>query len=182
MNVSLQKSRAKLSAVLLLTSFLGGCGYHFSEGSSGSSAAWRHTHVRVEGPGARNDPLLARALRQNLENRLGLAFPDAGRADDGKNTEKRELVIHLELAERSMHLEDRTGLADQYQISLRAQPQLMVGGTPAKPGFPQVKGVVIYNELRTVTASQAARDQAALEAMNQLAEEMMAVLDDPCCW
>ncbi|MBF0155334.1 MAG: hypothetical protein HQL64_16485 [Magnetococcales bacterium] len=156
---------------ILLACVLSGCGYRFSEANPDLTPAWRHTRIRVEGPGAKSDPLLAGALRLNLEKRLGVA--SSGESAGG---EQRELVVRLEAVERSMHLGDRSGLADQYQIMLRAQPHLTVNGTAVKPGYPQVKGVVVYNELRTVTASQAARDQATTEAANQLTEELVALL------
>ncbi|MBF0137935.1 MAG: hypothetical protein HQL65_17020 [Magnetococcales bacterium] len=166
--------REKLSSRVLF-SWLGlwlivlvqGCGYRFSGDESGSIPALRHARIRVEGAGAWHDPLMARLLRQNLETRLGIE-PVSG--------ERPELVVRLDPVERIMHLEDRSGRADQYRITVQAQPQLIVGGKPVVPGYPLVKGVVVYNELRAVTASQSAREQAVSEALNQLTEELTAVM------
>ncbi|MBF0426796.1 MAG: hypothetical protein HQL66_13355 [Magnetococcales bacterium] len=160
--------------ILWLTLMLPGCGYQVGPIAPSANSDWQQTTVRIEGLGAKQDPLLAEALRQGVARQLGCDGTPVSASAPTKP--HRELVIRLEPVERALHLEDRTGLADQYQIRLRAQPRLLVDGNPGKPGYPEAKSVVIYNELRTVSASQAAREQATREALTQLVDALAMLL------
>ncbi|MBF0624419.1 MAG: hypothetical protein HQL82_06385 [Magnetococcales bacterium] len=165
----------------LLAGLLAACGYHFPGDlpERGFSPELRHARIRVEGPGRQSDPLMARVLRQRLEQRLRGADEEASAmaaTTSASPTDKVRLVIVMEPPLRELHLEDRRGQADQYRITIRAQPRLVIDGQASTTTFPWVEGKTTYSELRAVTASRATREQAVTDALNQLADALAAVL------
>ncbi|MBF0127678.1 MAG: hypothetical protein HQM02_10765 [Magnetococcales bacterium] len=160
---------------LLLCSWLvGGCGYRFPAERTISSehGRWTQTVLTVEGvkSGLRSDAVLTRILDEILVTRMG-PFAPARSADD-----PRRLRVTLDEVKRDLILEDNSGRANQYRVTITAQPVLELEGKPRVPGYAMVKGMATYYEPASGTASRAARIRAETEAMNQLADSLVAVL------
>ncbi|MBF0273205.1 MAG: hypothetical protein HQL98_14235 [Magnetococcales bacterium] len=167
-------TRAGLSGVLLLL-LVSGCGYRFPADRMSDNqehGRWGKTVLTVEGvqKGVRADAVLTRLLDEILVTRMG---PFAtGRSV----TDPRRLRVRLNAITRDLILEDSSGRANQYRVTITARPELEVDGKPQKPGYPLVKGMATYYEPSSGTASRAARMRAETEAMNQLADSLVAVL------
>lgn len=151
-----------------------GCGYRFPADrlTTAEHGRWNATVLTVEGvkTGLRSDAVLTRILNENLTVRMGPFAP--GRSID----DPRRLRVRLEAVTRDLILEDSSGRANQYRVTITAQPILELEGKVQVPGYPFVKGVATYYEPSSGTASRAARIRAETEAMNQLADALVAVL------
>ncbi|MBF0294159.1 MAG: hypothetical protein HQL96_03140 [Magnetococcales bacterium] len=181
-----------LVCLALLGGGIPGCGYRFpgERGAETSSGRWAQTVLTVEGvkPKSqhrkdseslalfqeaglqRQDAVLTRILDNILTTRMG-PFAQATSAK-----EARRLRVQLDAVTRDLILEDRSGRANQYRITITARPILEENGKTIEPGYPLVKGVATYYEPASGTASQAARLRAQTEAMNQLADSLVALL------
>ncbi len=157
-----------LAMVLLLTLLPAGCGYHFPGSRQATRQTWEGTILKVNGRGAVEDPRLAHILREKLIQRLGLSRQTT--ANPGQTT----LHIGLSSIQRSLLLEDRTGRADQYRVTIEAQPHLTGRKAPTK--YPLVKGIASYYEPRSGASIQATRNRAENEALNELVDSLSAVL------
>ncbi|MEO5333695.1 MAG: LPS assembly lipoprotein LptE [Magnetococcus sp. YQC-5] len=161
-------------AVLLLWSCsVMGCGYRFpAERNAITRDHWSQTYLTVEGGQSilRSDGILTRVLDELLTTRLG-PF-----ATTPPSKDQRHLRVRLDAVDYALILEDKSGRANQYRVTVTAQPTLEVDGKPLTPGYPSVKGATTYYEPSSGTASQAARSRAATEAMNQLADNLAALL------
>jgi outer membrane lipopolysaccharide assembly protein LptE/RlpB len=159
-----------LGVILLL----GACGYRFPGQDPVKTAALpelENAVVQVEGPGTKERPLLARTLKHKMESRLGLP----GRAGSGSGD---TAVLRLEMASvaRQLKLEDREGRADQYEITIAAQPTLLVDGKEHPTKLPRTKGVSTYYELHEAVPSRTTRYRAEEEAIDDLVDALIAVL------
>ncbi len=165
-----------LSIGLLLASVITGCGYRFPAERSTTSehGRWTQTVLTVEGvkTGLRSDAVLTRILNQNLTTRMGPFAPSHSSKDP------KRLKVRLDAVNRDLILEDSTGRANQYRVTITAQPTLEINGKAQTPNYPTVKGVATYYEPTSGTASRAARIRAETEAMNQLADALVAILAD----
>ncbi|MBF0165489.1 MAG: hypothetical protein HQM01_13495 [Magnetococcales bacterium] len=158
----------------LLLLVISGCGYRFPADRIATQEhnRWEKTVLTVEG--VKNelhaDTLLTRMLNELLTTRMG-PFAQARSATDPKR-----LRIRLNAVNRELILEDKSGRANQYRITLTAQPIQEQDGKPAEPAYPQAKGVATYYEPSSGTASRAARMRAETEALHQLADALVALL------
>ncbi|MBF0126015.1 MAG: hypothetical protein HQM02_02285 [Magnetococcales bacterium] len=159
---------------LLVAWMIGGCGYRFpaDRNANDQHGRWAQTHLTVEGVKTtlRSDAVLTRILDNILTTRMG-PF-----ASSPALKEARRLRVRLDTVNRDLILEDSSGRANQYRMTITAQPMLEMDGKVTEPGYPSVKGVATYYEPASGTASQAARIRAETEAMNQLADALVAVL------
>ncbi|MBF0191040.1 MAG: hypothetical protein HQL99_07800 [Magnetococcales bacterium] len=166
-------TRAGLSGLLMVW-LLSGCGYRFpaERMNNQEHGRWEQTVLTVEGVhnGVRADAVLTRMLDEILVTRMG-PFATARSA-----TDPRRLRVRLDAVNRDLILEDSSGRANQYRVTITARPELEVDGKPRKPGYPLVKGVATYYEPSSGTASRAARMRAETEAMHQLADSLVALL------
>ncbi|MBF0163324.1 MAG: hypothetical protein HQL97_13055 [Magnetococcales bacterium] len=177
-------ARAGLTAALLALSLLAGCGYRFpgERLSSAEPGRWTKTVLVVEDVSqlkerdkikvkSRADAVLTRILHENLSTRMGPFASGSSSAEGSKR-----LRVQLEAVNRDLVLEDSSGRANQYRVMFTAHPILEVDGKPQEPGYPAVKGAATYYEPSSGTASHAARMRAETEAMNQLADALVALL------
>ncbi|MBF0180492.1 MAG: hypothetical protein HQM03_10765 [Magnetococcales bacterium] len=180
-----------LACLALLGGGISGCGYRFpgERGPEAGSGRWAQTALTVEGVKStphrkdtealtrfqeaglqRQDAVLTRILDNILTTRMGPFAPATS------SQEARRLRVQLDAVTRDLILEDRSGRANQYRITITARPILEENGKAVEPGYPLVKGVATYYEPASGTASQAARLRAQTEAMNQLADSLVALL------
>jgi outer membrane lipopolysaccharide assembly protein LptE/RlpB len=156
--------------LILVTTFIAGCGgYHFPGDPVERSAIWKGTSLKIDGEGQKKHPILAQILKGKLANRLGISAKNIETSDDG-----RILHIDLGLPERTLVLEDQSGRADQYQITIQAKPTIT--GDENNISYPTVRGRTTYYELRASATTQTARNSAQTEALNNLADTLVAVL------
>ncbi|NGZ07352.1 MAG: hypothetical protein G8237_13465 [Magnetococcales bacterium] len=154
---------------------LAGCGYQFPAerlAESQTASHWTHTLLNVENSpgGPRMEATLARVLEERLRTRLG-PF-----ASTRTSETTQRLTVHLDSVQRELLLEDRSGRANQYRITLTARPVVEQDGKPRSPAYPAIKGVATYYESNSGTATQAARNQAENEALGQLTEALISLL------
>ncbi|MBF0418268.1 MAG: hypothetical protein HQL86_08475 [Magnetococcales bacterium] len=174
------KTRTRLSAALLTLALLAGCGYRFpGDVVTSEQGRWTQTVLIVEDVTqikdklkvkSRSDAVLTRILHENLNTRMG-PFATVSSAEVSKR-----LRVQLEAVNRDLVLEDSSGRANQYRVQITAHPILEMDGKPLVPGYPAVKGSATYHEPSSGTASHAARIRAETEAMNQLADALVALL------
>ncbi|OSM00139.1 LPS assembly lipoprotein LptE [Magnetofaba australis] len=157
--------------LVLLTLPLAGCfGYHFPGSPSARLPEDLQGAVaRIAGPGATAHPRLARQLQERIINRLGLPWSRS----DGNNL---ILTIHMEPLQRDLRLENQAGRADHYRVTASAHAALAQPGAAPSKTWPSVRGSATYYELNVATANQVAREQAENEAMDQLADALVAML------
>ncbi|WP_420906543.1 hypothetical protein [Candidatus Magnetaquiglobus chichijimensis] len=180
----LSHARAGLTAALLALSLLAGCGYRFpgERLANTEQGRWTRTVLVVEDVSpakdkeklkvkSRSDAVLTRILHENLTTRMGPFAAGSSSAEGSKR-----LRVQLDAVSRDLVLEDSSGRANQYRVMITAHPVLEVDGKPSEPGYPSVKGVATYYEPSSGTASHAARMRAETEAMNQLADALVALL------
>ncbi|MBF0429381.1 MAG: hypothetical protein HQL94_10695 [Magnetococcales bacterium] len=162
------------SLCIALTWLVTGCGYRFpaDRATTEEHGRWTQTLLTVEGTKSilRSDAVLPRILDDMLTTRMGPFAP----MQSGQ--ESRRLRVRMDAVTHELILEDSSGRANQYRVTITAQPILEVDGKPKEPGYPQVKGVTTYYEPGSGTASRAARSRAETEAMTQLADALVAVL------
>lgn len=158
-----------LGLTLLL---LPACGYHLA-GSSGDPALpiLQGARIRVTGDGSSDNPHAARLLQEKLSRRLGITgtTPAPGH-------KPLEIEVVMDKVERVLVLEDRTGLADLFRITIQAQPKVTQEGKPVGPSFSKAMGSANYNQRYASTPSRATRTQAEAEALDMLTESLAAIL------
>ncbi|MEO5352989.1 MAG: LPS assembly lipoprotein LptE [Magnetococcus sp. XQGC-1] len=160
--------RILLLAIALLSGLPAGCGYQFSGSALQSDARWNNSTLQIIGPGAEAQPQLAYLLRDHLQARLGLQGAATGQ-------EKGKLLkIVLERVERVLITEDRAGRANRYRVTIHAKP--IVEGETGAPTFPRLQGTSTYYEPYISTSVQATQKRAETEAMEQLADTLVALL------
>ena len=160
--------RTLLLALALLAWLPTGCGYQFPGSAIQSDDRWKNSTLHVTGPGAEAQPQLAFLLRDHLQTRLGLHGPASGQ-------EKGVVLkIVLEPVERTLITEDRSGRANRYRLTIHARP--IVEGDKNAPTFPRIQGVSTYYEPYISTSVQATQKRAETEAMEQLADTLVALL------
>jgi outer membrane lipopolysaccharide assembly protein LptE/RlpB len=157
------------SLIILFTALMSGCGYHFPGDTLERSAMWKDTTLKIGGDGNKQLPVMAQVLKGKLADRLGISAKNMTASDEGKI-----LHIDLSLPERILILEDANGRSDQYQITITAKPKLT--GRDDVPEYPTVKGQTTYHELRASATAQSAKISAQNEALNNLADALVAVL------
>ncbi|MBF0213726.1 MAG: hypothetical protein HQM00_09215 [Magnetococcales bacterium] len=161
-----------LGGLMVLLS-LAGCGYRFpAERVAVHQGHWNKTVLTVEGVpgGVRGDAVLTRMLDEILVTRMG-PFAPARSAED-----PRRLRVQMEAVNRDLILEDSAGRANQYRVTITARPVLELSGKAQEPAYPLVKGMATYYEPSSGTASRASRLRAETEAMDQLADALIALL------
>lgn len=161
----------RLLALLLLASLLTACGYAFPGSQTQVHDRWKNGRVQVLGQGAEQNPPLAFVLRDRLQARLGLQ----GGGDGQK--EGLLLKILLQPMQRTLVTEDHAGRANLFRITLQAKP--VVEGNTELPSYPTVQGTATYYEPFVSTSVQATQTRAEREAMEQLANTLVAVLNTP---
>jgi hypothetical protein len=172
--------------IIMAGMVLAGCGYHVpgetdhpvALASDGGVRARGMPRVVVDGEGATAHPLLARMLRDALVDRLRPTV--ASRSHTAADTEEVPPVtvrVLLRLPDRTVQVQEKRRGTNQYRITLRARPLLMVHGTPQQPELPEVTGWATYYGMRVPTSSQASQAQAEVEAMHRLADSLAALLD-----
>lgn len=162
-----------LPCIMLLTGFLAGCGgYHFPGSQVQAHPLLQESLLKISGKGAKANPQITFLLRDRLQTRLGLTGQARPTADGGKK--QRILKIILEPMAHALVAEDRAGRADQYRVTVRAQP--FVEGGEDVPTFPVVQGTASYYEAYVSTSVQATRKRAEAEAMERLADTLVAIL------
>ncbi|MBF0370183.1 MAG: hypothetical protein HQL52_12070 [Magnetococcales bacterium] len=155
-------------ATLLLVATLSACGYRFP----GEAPVSGISGVQVGGAGSDSAPLLARQLKRKLERRLRLSATQPG------DTEGAILHLNLEMPDQSVIVQEQSGRADQYRVTLRAQPRLASEKKSGKNHFPVVSGTATFYDLSAGTTSRAAQIQAQSEALDQLADAVVAVVSE----
>ena len=159
-----------LFPLLILGTFVtAGCGYRFPGDPVARAAVWKNTSIKIEGAGKKQHPILAQILKEKLTQKLGIS-------QDSSSATNNSATLHIELKqpERELILEDREGRADQYQITITAKPS--ISGRQNAPNYPTVSGRTTYYELRASATSQTAKNSAQTEALNSLADALVAVL------
>lgn len=88
-------------------------------------------------------------------------------------------MLHLEMmpVRRILQVETSRGRAEQYRVIVEAKPVVRRDGRTLSE-YPVVKGESTYYEQRTGTENQAIRMQAESEAMEQMADNLAALLKD----
>ena len=153
---------------LLLAGLLAACGYRFPGDLAETDGRWKNATVQIAGKGAEARPQLAYFLRDRLQARLGLNGPTAGQ-------EKAVVLkIILEPVRRALITEDSTGRANLYGVTVSAR--LVVEGEKGLPTYPTVRGAATYYEPTISTSVQATQKRAETEAMEQLADTLVALL------
>lgn len=163
--------RTLLLTLALLACWPAGCGYQLAGSPTQADNRWHKSTLHVTGAGAEAHPQLAFLLRDHLQARLGFNGPTGGQE---KTT---VLKIVLERVERSLVTEDRTGRANRFRLTIRAKP--IVEGDKSAPRYPHVQGVSTYYEPYISTSVQATQKRAETEAMEQLADTLVALLSSP---
>ncbi|MEO5363652.1 MAG: LPS assembly lipoprotein LptE [Magnetococcus sp. DMHC-8] len=160
--------RALLPGIALLACLSAACGYHFPGDQTRTDERWKNATLQIVGKGADDKPQLAFFLRDRLQARLGLQGPGDGQPP-GKT-----LKITLTPVRRALLTEDRSGRANLYQVAIQAH--LTVAGEPGLPTYPVVQGAATYYEPYISTSVQATQRRAETEAMEQLADTLVALL------
>ena len=163
--------RALLLALLLLAWLPAACGYHFPGSRTQTDGRWQNSTVQIIGSGATQDPPLAFVLQERLRARLGFNGPS------GSQEQSTRLKIILEPPQRALITEDRAGRGNLFQITIRAQPVAEEGA--GLPRYPNVRGTATYYEPYISTSVQATQQRAKTEAMEQLADTLVALLSAP---
>ncbi|MBF0359060.1 MAG: hypothetical protein HQL70_10675 [Magnetococcales bacterium] len=159
---------AILPLLILAVAVVASCGYHFPGDPGERSAVWQGTTLKIEGAGKKKHPVLAQILKGKLAEKLGIS---------GKNTSNDSTVtLHIDLGipARSLLLEDSSGRADQYQITITAKPTIT--GSDKPKNYPTVSGRTTYYELIGSATTKTARKSAETEALGNLADNLAAVL------
>ncbi|MBF0182910.1 MAG: hypothetical protein HQM06_00770 [Magnetococcales bacterium] len=157
------------SLLLLVLFLLAGCGYRFPGADAQPDGRWRNSTLQISGKGAEQNPQLVYFLRERLQTHLGLQGAAAGQ-------EKVSTIkLSLGLVERALVTEDQAGRANLVRISISAR--LNIEGVADAPAFPSVvTGTTTYYEPFISTAVQATRKRAETEAVEQLADTLIALL------
>lgn len=157
----------------LLSGLLAGCGYYFPGGHTQAKDTWKNCVLRITGEGTDTNSQLKFLLRDRLQTRLGLSGqePQVGESSQDKVV---ILKIELEPVVHSLVAEDRYGRADQYRITVRARP--IVEGRQGAPTYPVVLASATYYEPYVSTSVQATRKRAEAEALERLADSLVAIL------
>ncbi|MEO5339220.1 MAG: LPS assembly lipoprotein LptE [Magnetococcus sp. MYC-9] len=147
------------------------CGYHFPGSTPQTESRWQNATLHIVGKGAEQKPQLTFMLRDRLQARLGFNGAVGGTSPG--------LVVKLFLdpMERSLITEDRAGRANLFRMTLRARP--VAEGEKGLPAYPVVHGTASYYEPYISTSVQATQQRAETEAMEQLADTLVAVLSTP---
>ncbi|MBF0132717.1 MAG: hypothetical protein HQL75_09050 [Magnetococcales bacterium] len=152
---------------LLLVLALGGCGYRFSGDARPLGKDWSHVAIKMEGPGADQNPVLAQQLKDRLRSRLAIAS-DAADAPQGT------LRVQLQPTNRQRILEDSAGRSDQFELTIQAH-LIFEKGTQVNH-FPDLKGTAKYYEPKAGASTDAIRVKAEQEALEQVVASLVALL------
>lgn len=153
-----------------VTWFLAGCGYHFPGSQVSLTKEWQNSVVQVTGDGVKANPQWGYMLRDKIESRLGISGGGAGQGDEQVTT----LNIILEPQEHTLVVEDRYGRGDQYRVFFRAKP--VIEGVKGAPTYAMVESSATYYEPSVSTYVHATRRRAESEALQQLADSLVAIL------
>ncbi|MBF0622030.1 MAG: hypothetical protein HQL54_08895 [Magnetococcales bacterium] len=164
--------RGILLIFALLMTLFSACGYRFpgDEHTKTLIPEMQDAVIHVEGVGAKEHPVLGRLLLVKLKDRLNLRRSRASIA------KPPHLHVSLQRPERVLSLEDREGRADQYQVTLTANAVLKFPDDRKPMVFSEVQAQTSYYELREATFTQASREQARMEALEELAGSLEAIL------
>lgn len=160
-----------LPCFVLLAGLLSACGYYFPGSSTQAGNIWKDSVLRVTGVGVENNPQLIFLLRDRLKTRLGLRGQEP---KVGSQEKKIILKVLLEPVVHSLVAEDRSGRADQYRVTARAQ--LFVEGRENMLNYPVIRGTASYYEPHISTSVYTTRKRAEAEALERLADSLVAIL------
>ena len=160
-----------LSSTLVLVWMLTGCGYRFPSSTVQVDTPLKNSLLQITGEGAHSNPQLTFMLRDRLQTRLGLREKDSGSRNGEGST---ILNIVLGAFSHTLVAEDSTGRSDQYRVMVRAQP--IIKGGQDIPSYPVVESSASYYEPHISTSVPATRKRAEAEAMERLADTLVAIL------
>ena len=166
-----QSNHSLLSSLFVLVWMLTACGYRFPTSTVQVDTPLKNSLLQITGEGTLNNPQLTFVLRDRLQTRLGLLTQSSGASTEGKST---VLNIVLEPMIHTLVAEDSTGRSDQYRVTVRARP--VVEGGKDRPSYPIVVGAASYYEPYISTSVPATRKRAEAEAMERLADTLVAIL------
>ncbi|MBF0109220.1 MAG: hypothetical protein HQL76_08600 [Magnetococcales bacterium] len=155
-------------AALLVVS---GCGYRFSGDEVALGQRWADVTLRVEGPGVEENPVLAQNLKDRVRARLAIPAHSA-------KPSRATLRLQLDPTSRQRILEDASGRADQFEMTIRVRPLLEEpSGTRS---LPVVVGSARFYEPKAGATTDAVRIRAEKEALEQVVDSLGALLStDP---
>lgn len=156
--------------LLLLALTLNACGYRFSGDTQQLGQQWANVTIKVEGAGAEDNPVLAQQIKDRLRSLL--AIPDHPTTDSKTNGTLR---IQLEPTNRIRVLEDASGRADQFELTIKIRPVLE--NSTKTHAFPIITGAAKYYEPKAGASTIAIRAKTEKEALDQVIESLAAILE-----
>ncbi|MBF8274113.1 MAG: hypothetical protein HW380_3218 [Magnetococcales bacterium] len=121
----------------LLTLFMAACGYRFAGDPQQLGRQWANATIRMEGPGTEQNPVLAQKIKDRLRSLMVIPSHTATAPD-------RTLHIQLEPTQRKRVLEDASGRADQFEMTIEVRLTLEEAGQSRQ--FPVIIWLAKYYE------------------------------------